>query len=66
MHYDLSVRFCPLFIQCVPINIVHGDIVDSLKSQSDKEVKSFSILKPIYLFIIGEKIKKICQCKPEI
>ena len=41
-------------IQRVPINIVHGEINDYLKSQSDYQVKFHSILKPMVLFIIGE------------
>ena len=53
-------------LQRVPINIVHGKIADYLKSQPDKQIKFYSILKPMVLFIIGEKFKKIHQCKPEI
>ena len=53
-------------VQRVPINIVHKEIADYLKSQSDLEFKSYNILKPIVLFIFSEKIKQIHQCKPEI
>ena len=53
-------------IQRVLINIVLGEIANYIKGWSDKQVKSYKILKPMVLHIIGEKIKKIHQCKPEI
>ena len=47
-------------LQCVPMNIVHVEIADYLKIWSNQQVKfSYNILKPIVLFIIGEKFKKI-------
>ena len=53
-------------VQRVPINIVHGEIVDFLKSGSGKEIKFYISFKHMILFVIGEKIKKIHQRKPEI
>ena len=43
-----------LILQRVPINIVHEEINDFLKSRSDKQVKFYNILKLLVLFIIGE------------
>ena len=53
-------------LQRVPINIVHGEINDFLKCRSDQRIKFYSNFKPMVLFIIGEKIKKIHRRKPEI
>ena len=59
-HWKCKYLYCKL--QCVPINIVHGEITHYLKSRNSKD-KFYSILKPMVLFIIGEKFKKIHWCK---
>ena len=43
-----------LELQRVPINIVHGEIADYLKSGSDEQVQFYSIL----MFMIGKKIQE--------
>ena len=53
-------------VQRVPINIVHGNITDFLKSGSGKEIKFYISLKPVILFVLGEKMNKIHQRKLEI
>ena len=53
-------------IQRVPINIVHGNITNFLKSGSGKEIEFYISLKPIILFILGEKMNKIHHREPEI
>ena len=53
-------------VQRVPINIVHGEINDFLKGWSHYRIKFYSSFKPMVLFIIGEKIKKIHRRKLEI
>ena len=42
-----------------PINVVHGQIADYLKSWYDFQVKFYNIMKHMVLFKIGEKFKKI-------
>ena len=54
------------FLQRVPINIVHGEIFNFLKSGSGKEIEFYISFKHIILFVISEKIKKIHPRKPEI
>ena len=55
-----------LGLQRVPVNIVHEEIDDYFKCRTDKQVKFYGMLKLTVLFIIGEKFKKVHQCKPEI
>ena len=45
---------------------MHGEINDFLKGRSDYRIKFYTSFKPMVLFIIGEKIKKIHRRKLEI
>ena len=53
-------------VQRVPINIVYDNTYNFLKKGLGKEIKFYISLKPIILFVLGEKINKIQQRKLKI